>query len=143
MYFGLRVVPTQVLWGPKYFGYMNPSGNLEAYNPLSGRTMGRNLQAAVQQTLGVRAKVISPGRPQANGLTDASNKIIDAASGAMRSKLMQALAVYNTLPTRTWFEPGDCTSCTTASHAFPYDTSINPTGLFKLFRVLYQVASRS
>ena len=66
----------------------------------NGSQFASVVQAAVQQSLGVRAKFIPPGRPQANGLTEASNKIIDAASGGIRSKLMQALAAYNNLPRR-------------------------------------------
>lgn len=58
------------------------------------------VETAVERSLGLKPKHIPPGRPEANGLVETYNRVLDAASGGDRSKLMAAVAAYNSLPLR-------------------------------------------
>ena len=46
----------------------------------------------------MKAHHIPPGRPQANGLVEVFNRIMDAAHGGERSRLMPAVIEYNGMP---------------------------------------------
>ena len=53
------------------------------------------IQAALEKTCGVKPRHIPPGRPQANGLVEVYNRIMDAAHAGERSRLMTAVLAYN------------------------------------------------
>ena len=56
------------------------------------------IQAALENSLGVKPRHIPPGRPQANGLVEAFNRILDAAHGGERKRLMSAVLAHNNKP---------------------------------------------
>ena len=49
------------------------------------------IEAVLEQTLGVKPRHILPGRPQANGLVEVFNRIMDAAHQGERNRLMSAV----------------------------------------------------
>ena len=64
----------------------------------NGRQFRNVIQEALEKSIGVKARHIPPGRPQANGLVECFNKILDMAHGGNRARLMQAVLAYNTMP---------------------------------------------
>ena len=58
------------------------------------------IEAAIENALGVKARHIPPGRPQANGLVEVFNRIMDSAMGGERNRLMSAVVAHNSKPTR-------------------------------------------
>ena len=53
------------------------------------------VEVAVERSLGIKPKHIPAGRPESNGLTETFNRVLDTSHGGIRSKLMQAVAAYN------------------------------------------------
>ena len=64
----------------------------------NGGQFKKVIQAAIQQATGCKPRHIPPNRPEANGLVEVFNRIMDAAHGGDRSKLMSAVIAYNALP---------------------------------------------
>ena len=64
-----------------------------------------NISAAIEATLGVRARTIPPGRPQSNGLVECRNKIFDASCGGQRARLAAATIAYNQKNTAVCLPP--------------------------------------
>ena len=59
----------------------------------------RNVIAlAVEKSLGVKARYIPPSRPEANGLVEVMNRIINIAHGGERSRLAAAVLAHNNKP---------------------------------------------
>ena len=56
------------------------------------------VQEGIRMALGVLPRHIPPGRPQANGLTEGYNRILDAAHGGCRERLMAATIAVNNRP---------------------------------------------
>lgn len=63
------------------------------------------ISAAIEATLGVRARTIPPGRPQSNGLVECRNKIFDASCGGQRARLAAATIAYNQKNTAVGLPP--------------------------------------
>ena len=53
------------------------------------------LTTAIEATLGVRPRTIPPGRPQANGLVECHNRLLDSAHAGQRSRLLAATVAVN------------------------------------------------
>ncbi|CAE7300484.1 unnamed protein product, partial [Symbiodinium sp. CCMP2592] len=53
------------------------------------------LTTAIEATLGVRPRTIPPGRPQANGLVECHNRLLDLAHAGQRSRLLAATVAVN------------------------------------------------
>jgi len=58
------------------------------------------VQEGIRMALGVLPRHIPPGRPQANGLTEGYNRILDAAHGGHRDRLIAATIAVNNRPSR-------------------------------------------
>lgn len=56
------------------------------------------IQAALEQSIGVKPRHIPPGRPQANSLVEVYNRILDSAHGGERDRLLSAVVAYNHMP---------------------------------------------
>ena len=64
----------------------------------NGGQFKNTVQEAIRMALGVLPRHIPPGRPQANGLTEGYNRILDAAHGGNRDRLMAATIAVNNRP---------------------------------------------
>ena len=56
------------------------------------------IQAALEKAIGLKPRHIPPGRPQANGLVEVYNRILDSAHAGDRERLMSAVVAYNNMP---------------------------------------------
>lgn len=56
------------------------------------------IQCALEKSIGVKPRHIPPGRPQANGLVEVYNRILDSAHGGQRERLLAAVVAYNHMP---------------------------------------------
>ena len=56
------------------------------------------IQVALQKVIGASPRHIPPGRPQANGLVEVYNRILDTAHAGQRTHLQSAVLAYNNMP---------------------------------------------
>ncbi|CAJ1438404.1 unnamed protein product [Effrenium voratum] len=64
----------------------------------NGGSFRNVIQVALQQAIGARPRHIPPGRPQANGLVEVYNRILDSAHAGERARLLSAVVAYNHMP---------------------------------------------
>ena len=66
------------------------------------------ISLALERALGLKPRFIPPGRPQANGLVETFNKVLDHAMGGQRSRLLSATVAYNQAPSRKFGVSPEC-----------------------------------
>ena len=74
----------------------------------NGSQFRSTISLALERAVGLKPRYIPPGRPQANGLVETFNKVLDHAMGGQRSRLLSATVAHNQTPNRKFGVSPEC-----------------------------------